>query len=325
MELTHEQYAYIVSEFKRLLRSTKRYGIDRVIDALEKEGFFEAHCHSHDRYKGGTMNHCLWVAKFGLENLEYLHKNFPHSLKLNDYSVILVCLLHDVCDSSGFNFARRYVKKSNGKIRLLHGKRSEIILRSFKRDDNPKSSIFSNIELNAVSRHMHSRGFHNGPVSSRFSKDLKSLLHYVLKNSDGRAVEYYKDIPYGTLPLPSVPIHYLPNGLTIPIDAKEERSVSVHKMKNGLFRIPVEGEFEEVVFYITKFPEYRNSYLLAQSAADMLWRSYRINTGDGTIDIVCDIGAPTIEEARKLMKNGKFLIRIMHTNCFEEIFCKNYL
>ena len=80
-------------EITKLLQSTKRENIDKMIGYLEKEGFFEspASTRFHGCYTGGLAQHSLNVYK----NLSYLNK----SLRLNtpEESIIIATLLHDVC------------------------------------------------------------------------------------------------------------------------------------------------------------------------------------------------------------------------------------
>lgn len=79
------------------------------------------------------------------------------------------------------------------------------------------------------------------------------------------------------------------------------------------------------IFYISRFPEYRNSYVLVQSGFDGLWRSFCFHNDDSSIEPICLDGANTPEDARKLMKHSdrkQFYIRVMHSGCFECIDCR---
>ena len=86
-------------EFCRLLRSTKREGVEYVIEDLEDLGFFEAPASTrfHLCNKGGLVEHSLNVCKAALELLPIMHRMRP-DLKdeLREDSVILCSLLHDV-------------------------------------------------------------------------------------------------------------------------------------------------------------------------------------------------------------------------------------
>lgn len=86
-------------EFCRLLRSTKRDGVEYVIEDLEKLGFFEAPASTrfHLCHRGGLVEHSLNVCKAALELLPIMHRMRP-DLKddLREDSAILCSLLHDV-------------------------------------------------------------------------------------------------------------------------------------------------------------------------------------------------------------------------------------
>ena len=87
------------AEFCRLLRSTKRDGVEYVIEDLEKLGFFEAPASTrfHLCSRGGLVEHSLNVCHAALELLPIMHRMRP-DLKdeLREDSVILCSLLHDV-------------------------------------------------------------------------------------------------------------------------------------------------------------------------------------------------------------------------------------
>ena len=330
--LTSEQRRNNKDEFIRILKSTRRKGLDKIISDLEKEGFFDAQCYGHDRYPGGTLNHCLWVCKMALETWKDLAQKHPEKELPHEYNVIIVSLLHDVCDSSGFNYIRRW---EGG--REIHGKRSKLILEQYKRADG--STILVNGELNAIKRHMHPKAFHRETVSTRDANDWKTLLHYILKNADGRSIEYYGDIPYDTAALKPLNPSFNPDGyMYLPVRVGDSKDIRINELAEGGFTLslldPSTGdtykEIKELIscknflVYISRFPAYRDSYVLVQSSADGLWRSYRINRETLSITPVCANGAETPEDARKLMKHGKnnqYYTRVMHSGCFESIDC----
>jgi len=81
-------------EFVRLLRSTEREGIDKLIDYLEnKTDFFTAPAAAkfHNNFEGGLCEHCLNV-----------YNNFKaflqvKNVELEESSIIISALLHDLC------------------------------------------------------------------------------------------------------------------------------------------------------------------------------------------------------------------------------------
>lgn len=87
-------------EFIELLKSTKRDGVDDVIEFLLGQGFFEAPASStkHLCTEGGLVKHSLNTCKAALmiyDNLKSLEPTIYNEVKRE--SVIIASLLHDVC------------------------------------------------------------------------------------------------------------------------------------------------------------------------------------------------------------------------------------
>ncbi len=87
-----------------LLKSTKREGMDRMIDYLEAEGFFEAPASTrfHGAYKGGLAEHSLRVYELLNEKCETLDLDAVTAagqkpLAIGVPNIIIAGLLHDVC------------------------------------------------------------------------------------------------------------------------------------------------------------------------------------------------------------------------------------
>ena len=98
-------------EFIELLRSTKRDGIDEVIEDLESMGFFTAPASSnhHLNTEGGLVVHSLNTCKAALavwEAMKPLEPSLETDVKRE--GIILASLLHDVCKSDIY---KRTVKK----------------------------------------------------------------------------------------------------------------------------------------------------------------------------------------------------------------------
>ena len=66
-------------EFCRLLRSTKREGVEYVIEDLDKLGFFEAPASTrfHLCTRGGLVEHSLNVCRAALKLLPIMHQMRP--------------------------------------------------------------------------------------------------------------------------------------------------------------------------------------------------------------------------------------------------------
>lgn len=103
-------------EFETLLRSTKREGIDYVIEDLEKGGFFEAPASAghHLNVEGGLCQHSLNTCKAGLMIYEGL-KNLDGASagEVKRESVIIATLLHDVCKTDIY---KKTIKKHKNKL-----------------------------------------------------------------------------------------------------------------------------------------------------------------------------------------------------------------
>lgn len=155
-------------------------GVDNIISYLDSHLFFESRCNGHDRGVGGTANHSLWTLKFARETRDSILKKDP-SKDIPDDELVFTCLLHDVCDC-------------NPK-RGMHGGRSREIL-----EHRIKGFTFTPEVLAAVNSHMHYKLYGNKYNSTQNSRTKAELLHYLVRNSDSRAIEYANGIPYGTEP-----------------------------------------------------------------------------------------------------------------------------
>lgn len=191
-----EQY---IKEFKSIgLQGTKQ-----IIRYLDFHHFFEARCNGHDRYPGGTANHSLWVLKFARETRASILNKHPEK-NVSKSDLVLACLLHDVCNCN----------PRPG----VHGRRSWEIL-----SQRIKGFTFSQDVLDAVNAHMHSSLYKGGPKSTENSNSTKELLHYLVFNSDHRAIEYGGNIPFGTEPKDIKYEHSLRNKVDILYHNKERR------------------------------------------------------------------------------------------------------
>ena len=105
--------------------------VPKLMKTLDEIGFFEARCGRHHLFAGGTAQHCLEVA---------LHaQRDPFASKVDRGSLLIVNLLHDVCDSRG----RRDIGSGH------HGERSVQLIKEVA--DFPLKKE----ESNAIRHHMH--------------------------------------------------------------------------------------------------------------------------------------------------------------------------
>lgn len=89
-----------------LLRSTKREGMENVIEYLNNSCFFivPSSIHRHHNWRGGLAQHCLGVCMIALELINELQKE----------GVIVAGLLHDICK------ARKLYYDEDGVIHHRH-------------------------------------------------------------------------------------------------------------------------------------------------------------------------------------------------------------
>lgn len=92
----------VKQEFLELLRSTKRDGVEDVIEELEQNGFFVAPASAghHLNTEGGLALHSLNTCKAALmvwEGMKTLEPTLEREVKREN--VIIASLLHDVCKS----------------------------------------------------------------------------------------------------------------------------------------------------------------------------------------------------------------------------------
>lgn len=109
--------------FIELLRSTKREGIEKLIDFLEKTDFFTAPASTrfHSSYEGGLLQHSLNVydclAGLGITTGD-VQEFQAAGMRLDSIpqeSIIIVALLHDLCKVNFYATEMRWRKDANNK------------------------------------------------------------------------------------------------------------------------------------------------------------------------------------------------------------------
>ncbi len=95
-----------------LLKSTKREGVDEIINFLEKTDFFKAPASTrfHGNYEGGLLEHSMKV----YEILKHKVKNSVIDINVGDDTLIIVALLHDICKANYYKVDFRNAKNERG-------------------------------------------------------------------------------------------------------------------------------------------------------------------------------------------------------------------
>lgn len=151
--------------FKCLLRSTKREGVDNLIENLSSKGFFEAPASTvfHLNKDGGLVEHSLNVYMVALKLRESMI-DFDSSLqeKLPKDSIIIASLLHDICKADIYKKTVKRQKNSKGQWGDVEG--FETDYSNFPVGHGEKSVIMAlqagfkltKDEILAIRWHMHS-------------------------------------------------------------------------------------------------------------------------------------------------------------------------
>ena len=84
-----EMLGFVKGKVEGLLRSTGRKGVEELISFMDTNGYYTAHCGRHHRFGGGMSQHCLEV---------YMYMKNHNSIGMPMDSLIIVALLHDLCD-----------------------------------------------------------------------------------------------------------------------------------------------------------------------------------------------------------------------------------
>ena len=94
--------------FLKLLKSTKREGMDNVINFLEKSDFFKAPASTryHGNYEGGLLEHSMKVYEIFVEKV----KNSSIKIDVPESSIIIMALLHDICKANYYKVDYRNAK-----------------------------------------------------------------------------------------------------------------------------------------------------------------------------------------------------------------------
>ena len=139
-----ERAASNIQKYYSLLRSTEEPGIEELITAIDESTFKTASSARHHNYISGTLEHCLGVYNRMKRNAMWLRKL---GVKVNESEVILVGLLHDICNGRHPDWT------ASG-----HGERSKAIVKKYL------PGVSTNV-LEAIEKHMHSSSiFSSNPL-----------------------------------------------------------------------------------------------------------------------------------------------------------------
>ncbi len=124
---------YHINEMKfcNLLQSTGREGVDRVLSGLRSIGFFKAPAAAkkHLAFEGGLVEHSLTVYHVLLRLVEDM-RILRRDVVINEDSLKIVALLHDVCKATRYrwNTEKKEYESDYSLMPVGHGEKSVIML-----------------------------------------------------------------------------------------------------------------------------------------------------------------------------------------------------
>ena len=135
-----------VSTFENLLLSTRREGIEKVIEFVRGTDFYDAPASSkfHSNYQGGLLDHSLSVYVLSDKYKDVILTEKPElSDKIKDESIIITSLLHDICKTCFYVQVNKFKKDTstgswisylgydvNDTFPIGHGEKSVIMLQN---------------------------------------------------------------------------------------------------------------------------------------------------------------------------------------------------
>lgn len=152
-------------EYYRLLRSTQIPGMEKFIAEIENSTFKTSRCDRHHAYQSGTLEHCIGVYRMISKKAEEYRKQ---GFLINENDLILVGLLHDICNGKHDDWQFR-----------RHGLRSRNIIELYL-------TGISNDVTEAIEKHMHGGEFEisHRPRILREPKLTDNILHYLMYWAD---------------------------------------------------------------------------------------------------------------------------------------------
>ena len=186
-------------ELISLLKSTKREGIENVLEDLEDLGFFEAPASAghHLNVAGGLVQHSLNTYKAAVAVYEGMLKINPSLEKeVKSESVVIASLLHDVCKSDIYERTIKRQKTKLGTWEDAEGYR--VTYKGFPMGHGEKSVIMllcSGLELDddemlAIRWHMGAWGINMNSYEDQRSYDASRTLYplvSIIQAADGLA------------------------------------------------------------------------------------------------------------------------------------------
>ena len=102
----------MVEEFRNLISSINRDGIDNLMNFIEKTDFYTAPASTrfHGSYEGGLLEHSMKVYEILKHKVEYSIMN----IDVSEDTLKIIALLHDICKVNFYKVDYRNAKNAHG-------------------------------------------------------------------------------------------------------------------------------------------------------------------------------------------------------------------
>ena len=155
----------------KTLRDTGAKNIDKMLQYMEKNEFYDCKSCSHNHWTGGTQQH-VWAVYLIAKTLRDLRINEPNIAKYaTDKKLAIVCLLHDICDMDVS------VYDNNQQLVGGHGYRSYWMMKNL--------NVGTEVERKVVCNHMHKDALYH--FNKQQETDEYKALHSLITDADHKA------------------------------------------------------------------------------------------------------------------------------------------
>lgn len=313
------------------LTSLGRSGMDSLVQVLRESDFFESRVDNSDPGEGSLANYCLWVMRIGLDTYEYAISR-RKSVPVERESVILVSLLHRVFSARTKQIPSS-VQDSKERMQVLL-KKTGIELLDIERQillDGPvqNSSIDSKDALGLLS-YILSGSIKNAQDYASGIPYSQKPLEKILPRPMNVCSEVYMDEEdhrlWWNVTLPGFEAHdnpelkdftKVPTTSILPLtigDGSTEPECAVLTDESGVmgflagFTREEDGTvfmrsdrlcfgYSDMVFFLSRYPHYRPSYVLAQRT-DGKWGAFSIKASGKKRPPIVDVVPLVRHESR---------------------------
>lgn len=186
----HKSLVEKTNECISLLKSTGRPNIDKLIAHITQMGYFIAPgSKNHHRFKGGLVSHSLETYHKAMEIREEQIKKGVDVSAMPQESIIIACLMHDLCkaDALRFNEQTHHVYD----VKNTHGHSSRSVSQVGK-----SGFLLTPAEKDAILWHMGGKKLTKGTDVQKKQQRDKHLgenpLSYLVYHADKRSIREAK-------------------------------------------------------------------------------------------------------------------------------------